>query len=165
MKPWIEGLSECGVECVQVGQCVRGDSVEGQSVGWPVQIHSYSVGAGGGDVYSSEVIIVPGRVTVVRAAQTPGLVIVSKPTVITPFSPADSFTCHSYISLSPTPLYLPVTAPSQILSTQHLSTVLKSLWVIRIRMVLSHMCHLFVPLRQKAVSEYCVWVQCEITGI
>ncbi|KAK6291402.1 hypothetical protein J4Q44_G00381680 [Coregonus suidteri] len=99
-KPWIEGLSECGVECVQVGQCVRGDSVEGQSAGWPVQIHSYSVGAGGGDVYGSVLIIVPGRVTVVRADQTPGLVIVSKPTVITPSSPADSFICHSYISPS-----------------------------------------------------------------
>ncbi|KAK6291264.1 hypothetical protein J4Q44_G00380300, partial [Coregonus suidteri] len=136
LKPWIEGLSECGVECVQVGQCVRGDSVEGQSAGWPVQIHSYSVGAGGGDVYGSGLIIVTGRVTVVRAEQTPGLVIVSKPTVITPSSPADSFICHSYINPSPTPLYLPVTAPSQTLSTQHLRPELKSLWVIRIRLLL-----------------------------
>ncbi|KAK6291516.1 hypothetical protein J4Q44_G00382820, partial [Coregonus suidteri] len=156
-KPWIEGLSECGVECVQVGQCVRGDSVEGQSAGWPVQIHSYSVGAGGGDVYGSGLLIVTGRVTVVRAEQTPGLVITSNPTVITPSSPADSFICHSYISLSPTPLYLPVTAPSQTLSTQHLFPDLKSLWVIRIRLLLSPPCHLSVLLRQREVSVYCVW--------
>ena len=174
MNPWIDGLSECGGECVQVGQCVRGGSIEGQSAGWPVQIHSYSVGAGGGDFYGSGIIIVPGNVTVVRAAQTPGLVIVSNPTVITPFSPADSFICHSYISppspcphfLSPpTPLYLPVTAPSQTLSTQHLSPVRKSLLVIRIRLLLSPPCHLSVPLRQREVSVYCVWVQCEITDI
>ncbi|KAK6291488.1 hypothetical protein J4Q44_G00382540 [Coregonus suidteri] len=155
-KPWIEGLSECGVECVQVGQCVRGDSVEGQSAGWPVQIHSYSVGSGGGDVYGSGLIIVPGSVTVVRAEQTPGLVIVSNPTVITPSSPADSFICHSYNSPSPTPLYLPVTAPSQTLSTQHLSTALKSLWVIRIQLLLSPPCHLSVLLRQREESVYCV---------
>ena len=30
-KPRIEGLSECGVERVQVGECVRGDAVKGQS--------------------------------------------------------------------------------------------------------------------------------------
>ena len=170
-NPWIEGLSECGGECVQVGQCVRGGSIEGQSSSWPVQIHSYYVGAGGADVYGSEIIIVTCRVTVVRAEQTPGLVIVSKPTVLNPssFSPVDSFICHSYISPSPnpvpTPLYLPVTAPSQTLSTQHLSTVLKSLWVIRIRLLLSPPCHLSVLLRQREESVYCVWVQCEITDI
>ena len=156
MNPWIEGLSECGGECDQVGQCVRGGSIEGQSAGWPVQIHSYSVGAGGGDVYVSGIIIVPGNVTVVRAVQTPGLVIPSKITALNPSSPSDSFICHSYISPSPTPLYLPVTAPSQTLSTQHLSTVLKSLWVIRIRLLLCPTCHLSVLLRQREESVYCV---------
>ena len=164
-KPWIEGLSECGVECVQVGQCVRGDSVEGQSAGWPVQIHSYSVGAGGGDVYDSEIVIMPGSITVVIAEQTPGPVIVSKPTVITQSSPSDSIICHSYNSTSPTHLYLPVTAPSQTLSTQHLWPDLKSLWVIRVRLFLCPTCHLSVLLRQREESVCCVWVQCEITGI
>ena len=148
-----------------MGQCVRGGSIEGQSAGWPGQIHSYSVGAGGGDVYGSRVIIVAGSVTVVTAVQAPGLVITSKTTVLTPSSPVDSFICHSYFIPSPTPLYLPVTAPSQTLSTQHLSTALKSLWVIRIRLLLSPTCHLSVLLRQREESVYCVWVQCEITDI
>ena len=90
----IEGLSESAVECVQVGLCVRGDCVEGQSAGRPVQIHSYSVGAVGGVMYVSSLLIVPGRVTVIITLQIPGLVIVSKPTVITHSSPADSFICH-----------------------------------------------------------------------
>ena len=135
-----------------MGQCVRGGSIEGQSAGWPVQIHSYSVGAGGVDVYGSVIIIVTGNVTVVIAEQTPGLVIKSKPTFLNPSSPADSFICHSYISPSSTPLYLPVTAPSQTLSTQHLGPVLKSIWVIRIRLFLSPTCPLSVLLRQREES-------------
>src|SRR4029434_4751733 len=82
-KPRIEGLSECGVERVQVGECVRGDAVEGQSAGRPVQVHSYCAGAGGGVRYVSAYIIVPDIVTVRRAVQTPGLVIISKTAVIT----------------------------------------------------------------------------------
>ena len=165
-EPRIEGLSECAVECVQVGQCVRGDCVEGQSAGRPVQIHSYSVGAGGGGRYGSFLLIVPDRVTVTITLQTPGLVIVSKPTVLTPSTPADSFICHCYINPpSSTPLCLPVTAPRQTLSTQHLWPALKSLWVIRIRLLLCPPCHLSVLLRQREVSLCCVWVQCELTGI
>ena len=93
-KHRIEGLSECGVERVQVGECVRGDAVEGQSACWPVQVHSYSPGAGGGGGYGSAFIIVPGRVNVIKL-QTPGLVIMSRPAVIILPFPLDAFICHS----------------------------------------------------------------------
>ena len=53
---------------MQVGECVRGDAVEGQSACWPVQVHSYSAGAGGGGRYGSPLIIVIGRVTVTSVA-------------------------------------------------------------------------------------------------
>ena len=116
-KPRIEGLSECGVERVQVGECGRGDPVEGQSAGWPVQVHSYSAGAGGGDRYVSAFIIVPGIVTVRRAPQTPGLGITSQCAVITLPFPLDAFIRHSYMSPPPTPLSLPVAASRQTLPT------------------------------------------------
>ena len=90
IKPRIEGLSEGGVERVQVGECVRGDAVEGQRVGWLVQVHSYSSGPGvgdryvyysagarGGGRYFNAFVIVQGRVTFRRADQTPGLIITS----------------------------------------------------------------------------------------
>ena len=52
------------MERKQVGQCVRGDLVEGQSASRPVQIHSYSTGGGGEDRYVSELTIVSDSVTV-----------------------------------------------------------------------------------------------------
>ena len=164
-EPWIEGLSECGVECVQVGQCVRGDCVEGQSAGRPVQIHSYSAGARGEGRYGSALIVVPGRVSVTNTLQTPGHVIVSEPTVFTFSFSDDPFIRSSYRDSSSTALCLPVTATRQTLFTQHLWPVDKSLWVIRIQLLLSPPCHLSVLLRQKEESVCCVWVQCELTGI
>ena len=98
-KPSIQRFSECGVEGVEVDQCVRGDSVEGQSASRTVHIHCYSVrdrggggGGGGGDGRST--VVVPERVTTIRAPHTPGLVIPSKPTVITVSFPSDSYVRH-----------------------------------------------------------------------
>src|SRR4029434_9392004 len=64
-----------------------------------------------------------------------------------------------------TPLSLPVAASRLTLSTQHMIRVVKSLWVVRIRLLLTHTCHLSVPLRERETSLCCVWVQCELTGI
>ncbi|RXM92649.1 hypothetical protein EOD39_19911, partial [Acipenser ruthenus] len=162
-KPRIERLSECGLESVQEGHCVR-DAIKGQRAGIKVQIHSYSGGAGGS--YCSFIVIVPGRVTGIRAVQTPGPVTESKEKGKILSFPADSFICDSYRSPSPTALNLPVTAsPRQTLSAKHLIPVVKSLWVIGISLVLSPLCHFSVPFRQTEVSMHCVGVQCELTGI
>ena len=150
---------------MQVSECVRGDAVEGQSAGRPVQVHSYSSGAGGGVRYGSVFIIVPGRVTVRKALQTPGLVITSQCGLTTLPFPLDAFIRQRYMSPTPTPLSLPVAASSLTLSTQHLIPPVKSLWVVRIPLLLSHTCHLSVPLREREISACCVWVQCELTGI
>ena len=93
-KPSIERFSECGSEGVEVDQCVRGDSVEGERASRMIQIHCYSTreGGGGGDVCFY--LIVHDRVTFIRAAQTPGLIIPSKPTVLSASSPADSSVSH-----------------------------------------------------------------------
>uniref|UniRef100_A0A668VVA3 SPRY-associated domain-containing protein n=1 Tax=Oreochromis aureus TaxID=47969 RepID=A0A668VVA3_OREAU len=97
-KPRIKSFSECGVEGVEVDQSVRGDSVEGQSASRTVHIHCYSVrdrggGGGGGDGCVS--VIVPNRTrTIIRALQTPGLIIVSKQTGITVSFPSDSSVTH-----------------------------------------------------------------------
>ena len=83
-------FSECGVEGVEVDQCVRGDSVEGQSASRTVHIHCCSVrdGGGGGDGCSS--LIVTDGVTSIRTAQTPGLIIPSNHTGLKVSSPSDS---------------------------------------------------------------------------
>ena len=95
--------------------------------------------------------------------KTPGLVVPSKPAV-TPSSPCDSSVCHSYNNTS-SPLHLPVAAASQTLSTQHLGPGVKSLWVVRMRLILFNPLHLPEVLRQREFSVGCVWVQCESTGI
>ena len=89
---------------------------------------------------------------------------VSKHDVSHPSSPCDSSVCHSYINTS-SPLHLPVTAASQTLSTQHLGPGVKSLWVVRIKLILFNPLHLPEVLRQREKSVGCVWVQCESTGI
>ncbi|KAG5830235.1 hypothetical protein ANANG_G00307990, partial [Anguilla anguilla] len=112
--------------------------------------HSCSAVGGGEGRYVCLVIIVPDRVTefirvtVLKAAQTPGVFIPSKHTVRIPSFPADSFICHCYINPSPlrhTELSLPVTALTHTLSAHNLGPVLKSLWMIRIWLLLSpHVC-------------------------
>ncbi len=83
-------------------------------------------------------------------------------TVITVSFPADSSVSHCYIHSS-SPLDLPVTATSQTIYTQQLMPVVKSVWMIRIWLLLSHHCHLPVVVRQFEVSVHCVCVQCEFT--
>ena len=141
-----------------------GHSVEGQRASRPVQIHSYSGGASGAEREDCSTTVVPGRVKTIKTIKNPGLVVPSKPAVITPSSPCDSSVCHSYTNPS-FPLYLPVTAASQSLSTQHLGLGVKSLWVIRIRLDLFNPRHLPVVLRQRESSVGRVGVQCEVTGI
>ncbi|KAF3706832.1 hypothetical protein EXN66_Car000002 [Channa argus] len=70
-------FSKCGVEGVEVDQFVRGDTVEGQRASRTVHIHCYSVrerGRGDGCCY----VIVADRETMIRADQTPGLIVPSK---------------------------------------------------------------------------------------
>uniref|UniRef100_G3PB47 Uncharacterized protein n=1 Tax=Gasterosteus aculeatus TaxID=69293 RepID=G3PB47_GASAC len=95
-KPRIKRFSECGAEGVEVDQCVRGDSVEGQRASRTVHIHCYSTrgGGGGGGGDGCSCLIVTDRVTFIRASQTPGLIIVSKHTVITVSFPPDSSVTH-----------------------------------------------------------------------
>ena len=163
-------LGECGPEGVDVCQCVWGPSytwghsVEGQRASRPVQIHSYSGGARGEEGEECFTTVVPDRVMIIITIKTPGLVVPSKLAVLTPSSPCDSSVCHSYLNSS-SPLHLPVAAASQTLSTQHLELVVKSLWVVRMRLILSNPLHLPEVLRQRETSVGCVWVQCESTGI
>ena len=125
------------------------------------QHYTPTVGASGRERYVCYTIVVPGRVTIIMTIKTPGLVVPSKLTVTPLSSPCDSSVCHSYPNIS-FPLYL-VTVTSQTLSTHHLGV--KSLWVIRIRLVLSNPCHLSVVIRQREESVGSVWVQCGFTGI
>ena len=129
--------------------------VEGQSASRPVQIHSHSGRARGGETYVRVFPVVPGRVTIITTFKTPRL-----GAVIAHLAPGDSSVCHNYQHPS-FPNYLPVTAASQALSTQHLSPGIRSLWVIRIVFDQRHLC---VP-GQRESSVGRVWVQCEITGI
>lgn len=63
------------------------------------------------------------------------------------------------------PVHLPVAAPSQSLSTQHLTGLVKSLWMIRIRLLFLSAAYFPVTFRQDEVFIHSVGVECEITGI
>jgi len=142
-------FSECGVEGVEVDQCVRGDSVEGQSASRMIHIDSDSTrdksgggkdigggdeggggGGGGGDIHIS--LLVPEKVTAIRAEETPGLVIVAQQTQRAFSLSTDAPVGHPNGEL-PTPLDLPVEATSgQGLSAQHLGKAVKSLCVVSV---------------------------------
>ncbi len=171
-KPRIEMLSECGLDSVNEGHCVR-DTVEGQSSCTVIHIHSYS--RGGDSREFSPFIIVPEWAAGVRAVQTPGLIIMSKLTcviivivvviiIITLSLPADALIWHWYIHLT-TPLHLPVTVSTHSLFTQCLLHSIKSVWVIRIPLFFRSVFNHSVPLRQTEVFMYRVWIHCELEEI
>lgn len=62
-KPWVDRLSESGMDGMEEGQCTTGDHKEGQFPWWPVQIDSHFIGAGW-DGYSSVHAIVPDLVAI-----------------------------------------------------------------------------------------------------
>ncbi len=94
-KPRIERLSECGLDCVDEVHCVR-DAVEGQSSCTVIHKHSYSPADG---LYReiSPYRIVYEWVSGGRADQIPGLIIISKHTLMTRSLPADALIWHWYI--------------------------------------------------------------------
>ena len=153
-------MSVCVRTLLHLGTLCR--RTESQQAGPDTLLLWWSQGGGGGEVCSNTVV--PGRVTIISTNKFPGLVVPSKPAVLTLSSPCDSSVCHSYTNTS-SPLHLPVAAASQTLSTQHLGPVVKSLWVVRMRLILFNPLHLPEVLRQREISVGCVWVQCESTGI
>ncbi len=94
IKPRTERLSECGLDCVDEVHCVR-DAVEGQSSCSVIHKHSYSP-AGGLYRENSLYVIVSEWVTGGSADQTPGLIIISKHTLMTESLPADALIWHWY---------------------------------------------------------------------
>ena len=152
-----------GVDVVQ-GVVMWIHSVEGQSALRLVHIECYCGRASRVERYDCISVVVPGFVTVIRAPKTPGLVVPPQQAVSTPSSPCHVSAGHCYPNPS-TPLYLQVAAGRESLTTQQLRAAVKSLWVITILLVLSHIGHLPVVLRQREVSVCCVWVQSELTGI
>lgn len=164
-KHGVEGFGESGVKGVEVDPfdpwASGGETVEGHSASRPVQMNCYHVGVSGRR-YVCWCVIVPGSVTLSRAIQTPRLIVSSNAAVIFTSSPLDSSVCHSDIN-SPFPLYLPVTVSGKSFATQQLFTAVKSLWMIRIRLLLFHHRHLSVVIGQWEVSVCCVWVQWKLT--
>lgn len=160
-KPGMESFSECGAEGVQVDQCVGGDSVEGQGAGRAVYIYCHSFG-GRGDRENFFSVFVPDRVTSVRALQTPGLMVSSKPTgsIVLPSDAPVSNTDGN----PPCPLNLPIAASCQSRPTEQLNAA-KSLRMIRVRLPLLHRGHLSFVVRQFEVRVCCVWIQIRFTPI
>ncbi len=161
-KSCIERLSESAVKCVQVCECVR-DAIEGQNATQPVYKQADSSRGRWRGRYVSSLIIMTGSKSVIRVEQNPRLFIESKPTFSSSF-PADFFIRHCYNSL-PAPFSLPVTVSRQTLSAQNLLKVLKSLRMVRIQLLLFHICHFCVALRQDELRVCCVWIQCDSTWI
>ncbi len=88
-KARIERLSECGVDSVNEGHCVR-DAVEGQSSCTVIHIHSYSRGAGDYREFSV-FVIVPQWADGVKAVQIQGMIITTKLTLLSLSLLADVF--------------------------------------------------------------------------
>ncbi|KAI5614197.1 hypothetical protein C0J50_9137, partial [Silurus asotus] len=80
--------SECGVDSVEEPHRIR-DAVEGQSSCTVIHIHSYSGGRWTLKLSSNIIMIEVDRGR--RTHQTPGLIVQSKPTLITFSFPADLF--------------------------------------------------------------------------
>lgn len=108
-KAWIQGLNKGGFKSVQQGHGVA-NAVKCQHTCTVVQVHTDlgRVRAMDGLVHS----VVPGRVTRVRAEQTPGFIIVAQQAQWAFAFAADAFIGHSNGELS-TPLDLPVVAASR----------------------------------------------------
>lgn len=144
-----------------MGQCVRGNSVEGQGASRAVYIYRHSFrGWGERDYFFS--IVVPDRVTTVCALQTPRLMIPSKPThsiVSSPVSPVSDPNGNP----SP-PLNFPIATSCHTIPAQQLMAG-ESLWMIRIWLLFLHGGHLSVVVGQFEVSVCCVWIQLQFTGI
>lgn len=102
-KACIQRLGEGGVEGVKVDQTVTGDSVEGHNAGRIVYIHCYSLrerrwGWGWGrEVHLFALVVVADSVAVKKAAQTPRLIISSKPASRAVAFSFDSSVTHTYI--------------------------------------------------------------------
>lgn len=128
-KAWIDGLNKCGLEPVQEGHAVT-YAVKCQHTCSVVQVHAYLGGVGGVDGFVHAVV--PGRVTRVRAEETPGFVVVAQQTQGAFALPADAPVGHSNGEL-PTPFNLPVEASSgQGLPAQHLGKAVEPLRVVSV---------------------------------
>lgn len=107
---------EGGVDGVEVERSVWGNIIKGQSSSRTIHVHSYSVGegCGGGGWWGGRRVwggrrgegrreggffaIVPDRVTLIRAAQTPGLVSASKLAMNAVSFPLNPSVCQCYVN-------------------------------------------------------------------
>lgn len=159
----IKRFGEAAVERVDECRCIQNDSVEGYSASRPVQIHSHSVRGGSRFIYDPHWVIMPCRIIISRAVQTPGDVVPTNTTVNTSTTPFNPSVSHSYRH-QPTPVHLPVTVTSQATCTHQLVPALKPLRVIWIQPFLVVICHKVVFWQVK-VPVYCVQVHFEFTGV
>lgn len=124
-KSSVKRFGECGVEGVEVDQCVKGDNIVGQNASRMVNIDCYSVTYMGGQTYFLFFFAMEDSKLVEEACQSPGLIISSKQRFRIVSSSADSSVAYSYINLS-FPFHLPVTTTRQSMFTQHLGPEVKS---------------------------------------
>lgn len=87
---WIEGLTERGFEGMEAGPTVGGNSVEGQSPSWPVQVHPRPTGTRAEGRNTGAHIVMPHKTTFIRANQTPRLVVASQLAIIHITFPANA---------------------------------------------------------------------------
>ena len=102
-EPRVQRIGERGLNSVKEHHLTRiRDAVEGQAPGLVVQIHSYSTGAG--HRYPGFDFIVPEGATGSWEGNAPGLICVSKATLLQLWP----FVAHSDLNPGPLPLDLPV---------------------------------------------------------
>lgn len=85
----IEELIELCFVGMEAGLTVGGNSVEGQSASRPIQIHPHPTGARAKGGYTDLVVAMHNKTTIIRANQTPRLVVASQLAIIRIPFPAD----------------------------------------------------------------------------
>lgn len=160
---------EGGAEGVEVDQRARQDLVEGQKSSWTIHKHSYSVGdrggGGGGGVLGQvhHSAVVPDGESSRRTAQTPGVLVHSKPAGGAVAFPPDAFVGDGHVHHSP-PLQLPVAATSQTSSREQLAEALEPVRVLLVLLVVPGGGHAPAVLRHPQLPVGRVRVQKQLAG-
>lgn len=127
-KPRVEGLAERSLHFMKENHCIR-NTIERHGPGPVVQVNSYPVRAR--TSYSLGDLVVLKGTSRMGTVQSPGFGVVSQLAVAPSSTPIHGFVADSNGDPStPAPFYLPVAATSHASSTQHLSPVAESIWVL-----------------------------------
>ncbi|TNN39439.1 hypothetical protein EYF80_050384 [Liparis tanakae] len=160
-QPGVEQLREGAPDPVQEGQDV-GHGVEGQGPCHVVQVHPHPGGLGAGD--GTARVVVPEHVVSGVAFQRPRLLVVPEAALLHAARPPDVLVGHGDAG-SAAPLHLPVAAPGQPLSAQHLPALGEPVGVAPVQVLPGRQRGLPLAAAQRQAPVRRVGVQRDLTRV